>query len=262
MNTEIPFCRTPVVAIVQARMSSRRLEGKVLKDICGSPMLAHVVGRLSYSGLIERIVVATSTDPSDEPIARWCEREGVALYRGELDDVLDRYYNAALAFGARTIVRITADCPLIDPQVVDGVIAHLIDGMYDCAGTDHTYPDGLDTEVFTMLALRKAWQHARWGSEREHVTPYMWKHPERFRLLRLPAPERLGHLRWTVDEPADLELVRRIYGWFQGKKDMFFMEDVLKLLRQRPELMEINRGIQRNEGYQRSLREDRLVRSV
>ncbi len=262
MKTTVPFCRTPVVAIVQARMSSTRLRGKVLKDICGRPMLAWIVERLSHSRLIDQIVIATSTDPSDNPIAQWCKKEGVALYRGELEDVLDRYYQTALTYGVRTIVRITADCPLIDPQVVDRVITHFIEGMFDCAGTDDTYPDGLDTEVFTMLALRRAWQKARWSSEREHVTPYIWKHPEKFRLLRLSAPERLGHLRWTVDEPEDLELVRKIYSWFYGKKDVFLMEDVLKLLRHRPELMEINRGIQRNEGYQKSLKEDRLIRSV
>ncbi len=262
MKRTIPFCRRPVIAIVQARMSSRRLKGKVLEDICGRPMLARIVERLSHSTLIDQIVVATSRDSSDEPIARWCAKEGVAIYRGELDDVLDRYYNASLTFGARTIVRITADCPLIDPEIVDTVVERFMDGMYDCAGTDSSYPDGLDTEVFTMLTLRRAWQHACWSSEREHVTPYIWKHPDRFRLLRISAPRRLGYLRWTVDEPRDLELVRKIYSSLEGKKKIFLMEDVLRLLEQRPELLKINSGIRRNEGYYRSLKEDRLVRSV
>ncbi len=249
----------PVVAIVQARMTSTRLPGKVMKEICGRPILWHVVHRLKESKRLDRIVVATSVDGSDDTIMEWCNREDIPFYRGSLDDVLDRYYQTAKRFGVKTIVRITADCPLIDPEIVDMAVERFLDGRYDYVSTGGTFPDGLDTEVFSLEALERAWKEADLLSEREHVTPYIWKHPDIFRLSSIKCEEDLSDMRWTVDEERDFVFVTRIFEAFECTERVFHMDEILEILRKDPSLLDINAGIERNEGYARSLREDRRI---
>jgi spore coat polysaccharide biosynthesis protein SpsF len=237
-------------------MSSTRLPGKVMKEICGHPVLWHVYNRLLKSRLIDKIVVATSTDSSDDVIDRWCVSERVRCFRGSLDDVLRRYYWAARAYGAKTVVRITADCPLIDPQVVDTMIETFQTGSYDYVRTDETYPNGLDVEVFSDIALLNAFNEASLPSEREHVTPYIWKNPELFSIARVPCAEDRSPMRWTVDDEKDFRLVEHIFEGLYKPDRVFHMAEILEFLDSNPKLLKINSKTKRNEGYARSLRED------
>lgn len=239
-------------------MDSSRLPGKVMTDICGMQMLARVIQRVEKARLIDLIMVATSTASPDDEIKLLCDEMGIPCFRGSLHDVLDRYYRAAVQCNADAIVRITADCPLIDPLVMDKVIEVFSTGNFDYVSNTIkcTYPDGLDTEVFHISALERAWREARLQSEREHVTPYIYNHPELFRLLNVSCAKDLSELRWTVDEPPDLEFVRSIYS-LMGES-IFNLEDVLRLLNQFPKLSQMNREIKRNEGYLKSLQQDMI----
>jgi spore coat polysaccharide biosynthesis protein SpsF len=250
--------RGRTVAIIQARMSSSRLPGKVMATIADRPMLAHVVSR-AFKANLDQVVVATSENVANKAIIDFCRQTGVAFFEGDEDDVLDRFYGAARQFSADVIVRLTADCPLLDPDVINEVVGTFHAGSYDYVSNTlkPTFPDGLDTEVFSFAVLEQAWHEAKLKSEREHVTPFLYKHPERFRVLNVENGEDLSTQRWTVDEPADLELMRAIYGCF--KTPDFRMVDVVALLRQYPTLQAMNMGIERNEGYQRSVREDGLI---
>ncbi len=242
-----------VVAIIQARMGSTRLPGKVLSDIGGESMLARVVRRVQHAGSVRQTVVAATAAEGDEPIVRECERLGVELYRGSELDVLDRFYRAACRFGADAVVRITSDCPLIDPGVIDRVIGAFLDWQPDYASNvlRRTYPRGLDTEVASREALERAWREAAEPYERVHVTPYFYQHPERFRLLSVTHGQEAGrggsqtrpYYRWTVDTAEDLSLVREIYRRF-GDDDTFGWMDVLDLLERNPALADLNRSIQ------------------
>ena len=252
-----------IATIIQARMGSTRLPGKVLKDISDHPMVWHVINRVRQAKRLDEVVVATSDGASDDTVAAFCEQEGIPCFRGSENDVLDRYYRAASWIGADTIVRITADCPLIDPVVLDEVVATYLDGGCDYASNtiERTYPDGLDTEVFSFEVLEKTWRGASLMSEREHVTPYIWRNGELFKLGQVTQEVDLSDLRWTVDEPEDLEFVRKVYEHLYQPGQVFLMEDIVKLLERHPELLEINRGFETNEGYLRSLWEDRVVGS-
>lgn len=249
------------VAIIQARLTSTRLPAKVLADIVGKPMLHHVVTRVQAVPALDLVVVATSDEPADDPIADFCAEGGIACFRGSKDDVLDRYYQAAQQYRADVVLRVTADCPLIDPAVIAEVLDAYQQGGYDYVTNTMpgTYPDGLDVEVFSLAALEQAWREARWQSDREHVTPYIRNHPELFRLGNVAYTDDLSGLRWTVDQAQDLEFVRAVYGCLTGQS--FGMADVLEVLKEHPEFMRINVGIERNEGYQKSLREDRLTQA-
>ncbi|HEX4710642.1 MAG TPA: glycosyltransferase family protein [Phenylobacterium sp.] len=203
------------LAILQARMSSSRLPGKVMAPVLGEPMIGRQVERLRRSRRIDKLVVATSTDPSDDPLAAYCEGLDLAVFRGALDDVLERY-RAALALypAAAAVVRLTADCPLADPALIDTVIAH-----HHATGADYTsntlgtrtYPHGLDAEVINPEALARAAESATDPYEREHVTPYIYRRPEAFRLGGVARPDSLASLRWTVDFPEDMAFVRHVY---------------------------------------------------
>ncbi|HEX3145724.1 MAG TPA: glycosyltransferase family protein [Pyrinomonadaceae bacterium] len=251
-----------IVAIIQARMASTRLPGKVLAKLGDRPLLAQVVNRASRARLLNTILVATSTSQSDDAIKDFCEAGAVRLFRGSEQDVLDRYYQAAKFVQADVVVRLTADCPLLDPAVIDKVVEVFTRGDFDYVANVLvcTYPDGLDTEVFSFPVLERAWREAQLSSEREHVTPYMRNHPDLFRLKNVTHSEDLSSLRWTVDEPRDLEFARAIYARFGEQR--FDMNDVLKLLRDQPDLAELNSGIARNEGYSKSLQEDAVVRHL
>ena len=209
-----------IVAIVQARMGSTRLPGKVLADIAGRPMLWHVVKRVRRAITLQQVIVATSTATADDAVAAFCRAHEIECYRGSENDVLDRYYRAAQSFGAEIVVRVTGDCPLIDAEVIDDVIRVFLADQCDYASNTLriTYPDGLDTEVFSFAALEKAWRQARLASEREHVTPYL-RDSERFRVASVEhrGEGDIGRLRWTVDEPCDLAFVRALYEHFNGR---------------------------------------------
>lgn len=248
------------VALIQARMTSTRLPGKIMADLGGKPLLARVVERVRRAQTLDLVVVATTDRLTDDSVMQFCEVSNTPYFRGDENDVLDRFYRAAKHFGADVIARLTADCPLLDPAVIDRVVRAFHTGEYDYVSNTlvPSYPDGLDTEVFSWRALERAWNEARLPSEREHVTPYIWKHPELFRLGGVKHDVNLSELRWTVDEPRDLELVRRVYAYLANQPD-FGMADVLALFQQHPELNEVNAGIERNEGYAKSLADDHMV---
>ena len=245
-----------IAAIIQARMSSTRLPGKTLADIAGEPVLAHVVRRAGRIPGIERVVIATTHNPADDAIVRFANDRGIAVHRGSEDDVLSRFYETAQRFGISTIVRVTPDCPLLDPQVSGQVLGLFLraQGALDYVSNSHplTFPDGLDTEVFSFAALEKAWREARLKSEREHVTPFICKQPAVFRLANVKNDEDLSAQRWTVDEPQDLEFVRSIYKHLGGQPE-FGMRDVLALLQRQPELLQLQGKAIMNEGYYKSL---------
>ena len=238
-----------VVCIIQARMGSSRLPGKVLKDICGKPMLGWVVERVKQCGNVGQVLVATTVDPGDDPIVEFCQAQAIDCFRGNIFDVLDRYYQAALHYRADVVVRVTADCPLIDPQVVDRTIEELQARKLDfCANRlpppyKRTYPIGLDVEVATMPALTEAWENAIEPHEREHVMPYLYAGARKFKTGVIDAEADHGSQRWTVDTPEDLDFVRKIAELLNCRMD-FNWHDVLALVQAHPELAQINAGVQ------------------
>lgn len=238
-------------------MSSTRLPGKVLLPLAGKPVLEHVVSRIALCSIIDQIVVATSLERSDDPIEQWCQKHAVSCYRGRLHDVLDRYYQAAVLYRADAIVRITADCPVIDPTIVENVIQGFLDGGYEFFGLAGDFPDGLDCTVFSFSAIQRAWQEASYPSEREHVGPYIEKNPHLFNSGKLELFTGLSHLRWTLDEPQDLTFLQEVFSRLYRINPTFLAEDILALLAQEPDLVHINSGIIRNEGYLKSLQSDR-----
>ena len=233
-----------VTAIVQARMGSTRLPGKVLMDLGGETALARVVTRLGRASRIGETVVATTVGVSDDAIAAECARLNVPCFRGSERDVLDRYLGAAQERGSELIVRITADCPLIDPALVDEVVAACIRKNIDlsCNDVPRTFPRGLDVEVFTMGALCRVHRMARQPHHREHVTPVIYENPGIFRIYSVKGDRDLSHLRWTLDTPEDLKLLRAIYFHFENRDD-FGWREVLELVNCHPELAEINAQI-------------------
>jgi spore coat polysaccharide biosynthesis protein SpsF len=233
-----------IVAIIQARMGSTRLPGKVLMDLAGETVLARVVNRLRLCKRIDEILVATTDMPADDAIVAECRKIKAQVARGDQNDVLDRYYRAAQLTKAEIIVRITSDCPLIDPVITGKTIAAFLESRPDYASNalERTYPRGLDTEVFSFDVLARAWSEARKSYEREHVTPYIYERPEIFKILSVKGDDDLSTHRWTVDTPEDLELVRAIYTRLGNKPD-FSWRDVLAAVEREPELMELNRQV-------------------
>ena len=235
-----------VVAIIQARMGSTRLPGKVLKDLAGELLLARVVNRTLRAKSMNDVVVATTKDATDDAIVDLCQERGWQFFRGNQEDVLDRYYQSALAFEADIIARITSDCPLIEPEIIDRVANELLQYSqevdYASNSLERTFPRGLDVEVMTLEALERAWREDRNPAWREHVTPYIYRHPEIFTLRNVLNDIDYSHMRWTVDTFDDLKFVRRIYNYFQDHD--FTWKHVLQLLELHPEWLEINREVQ------------------
>lgn len=275
-----------VIAIIQGRMSSSRLPGKILAEIAGQPMLQRVFARTSRAATVTQTIFATTTDASDDPVAEYCAWSGIPFTRGSLYDVLDRYYQAAKQTGADVVVRITADCPVIDPTLIDNAV-HAIWGRFDgmpdpLEGLNRplipdelifaadfvcnrlpppwhrTYPIGLDVEVCTFEALKKAWKEAKEPQHREHAMPYFYEgvelnkmnrrleygiSPRGYRVALLQHTSDFGEYRWTVDTAEDLEFIRQVYSRFDGRDD-FSWKDVLDLVHREPELMQINAGVQ------------------
>nr|WP_321513237.1 glycosyltransferase family protein [uncultured Pseudodesulfovibrio sp.] len=247
------------VIIIQARTNSSRLPGKVLQSLAGQAMIFHVLDRARQSDA-DDVILATSREASDDELAQRVMKQGYPVFRGSLDDVLDRFYMAALELQADTIIRLTGDCPLVDPELINRCLDRHQQGGCDYVSTAYpnpSYPDGLDVEVFSIKILEKTWKTARKPSEREHVTPYIWKHPELFRLETIASPTNLSHLRWTVDEPQDMEFMQQIFTRIDPGTAR--MKDVLAILKSNPKIQDINHDIARNEGYLASLENDAKV---
>lgn len=249
--------------IIQARTGSSRMPDKVLKELCGRPMLWHIVERTSQGRNIDHVMVATTTKKEDDRVEKVCKEMGADCYRGEEDDVLDRYYQAAKKYYPQNIVRITADCPIADPALIDEIIDIHVNGNYDYTSNTlvETYPDGLDAEVFTFSALREAWERAGLASEREHVTPYI-KYKGNFRRFSVERYPSLADKRWTVDTERDFEMIRQIYHALYREGNIFLMKDVLKYLEENNWVEKINAGIVRNAGYLKSIASDHVVKGV
>lgn len=232
-----------ILAILQARMSSTRLPGKVLRPILGRPMLGWQIDRIKRSSTIDRLVVATSQEASDNPIQAFCDANGVPCYRGALHDVLARFHGAVEAFGpAEQVIRLTGDCPLIDWTIIDAAVALQKSEGSDLAGNgiNRTFPDGLDVEVVAFSALDRAHREATDPADREHVTQYIYRHPEKFRLAHLTQTPDLEALRWTVDTPADLDMVEKVFAGLADLNNNFRQQDVLEFLDKHPEIVAIN----------------------
>ncbi len=245
-----------VIAIIQARMSSSRLPGKVLFDLEGTPVLGHICLRLKSCKHVDKIIVATSNDSSDDNIFEWGQKNNITIFRGSLSDVLSRYYYAASENDAKVIVRVTGDCPVIDPDIVDELILQLKFNNYDYASLVGEFPDGLDCSVMTFKALKQAFLKAKLTSEREHVCPYIEKNPEVFKIFKYYKFHGLGHHRWTLDEEVDYELIKIIFKALYQKNQIFYHHEILKFLSKNESLFDINSHISRNEGYQKSLKND------
>jgi spore coat polysaccharide biosynthesis protein SpsF len=238
-----------IIVIIQARMGSSRLPGKVFMEICGEPMLAWVVKRARKAKLINEIVVATTIEESDDDIEKFCQANNVLCFRGSSADVLDRYFQAAKQYHADVIVRLTADCPLIDPGLIDNTIAALLGSFADFAANrlpppfKRTYPIGLDTEVVTMAALERAWKESTALYEREHVLPYIYEKQGRFRVLTIENDVNYGSYRWTVDTHEDLDFIQAVVKKLGCRMD-FSWKEVIALLEKHPELILINAKVE------------------
>ncbi len=235
------------VAIIQARLGSTRLPGKVCLDLAGEPMLARVVHRVRRARRVDEVLVATTTETRDDPLVEMCVERGWLCFRGSEDDVLDRYFQAAKSRGAEVVVRITSDCPLIDPAVIDSAIRgrELQQADYCANVVRRTYPRGLDVEVFTFTTLEAAWRGDDKPEWREHVTQFILRNPGRFDLSTMAHDDDHSALRWTVDTPEDFELMEKIYAHFGH--DEFSWQEVLALLAQHPSWNEINRHIEQKK---------------
>lgn len=239
-----------ILAILQARVSSSRLPGKVLKPIIGSPMILRQIERVKRSKKIDRLIVATSEEPSDDPIEKLCIQKKITCFRGKLWNVLDRFYHAALSYSPTNIVRLTGDCPLSDPRLIDEIIEFHLGGNFDYSSNtiEPTFPDGLDVEVFRFTCLKQAWKEATLPFHQEHVTPFIYEQPDRFKIGSYKNQKDLSHLRWTVDENLDFELVEEIYEALYPSNPNFATEEILVFLDKHPEIKNLNKQFKRNKG--------------
>lgn len=247
-----------VVAIIQARMDSTRLPGKILKPILGEPMLARMLERVKRVTKIDAVVVATTDKIEDDAVAELAKEYDTGVFRGSEEDVLDRFYKAAKEAHADIVVRLTGDCPLHDPEVIDEVIEHFLTNKLEYTCSPANYSEGLDTEVFSFTALERAWREAKLPSEREHVTPYIRNHPE---LFRVDGEWKSGSgdyssMHWSVDTQGDFDFVTKIFEQLYPANPSFNKDDVLALLMQHPEYLQINKGGTGYEGLEKSLKED------
>lgn len=250
------------LVMIQARCGSTRLPNKVLKDLCGKPALQRMIERVQRSHLIDETIVVTSIDRNNLPIIELCSKLGIRVGIGSEDDVLDRYYQTAKLLKPEYVIRLTADCPCFDVELLDDAIRKLKPDTDYCAMSSETFADGLDLEIIRYEALKLAWKESKMSHQREHVTSYIIEHPEIFKHQDFISPVgNFGDQRWTVDEPEDFELVSRIYEHFLKEvgTEIFGYRDILRYLNENPELKMINNKFKRNEGYEKSLREDKSI---
>ncbi len=237
-----------IVATIEARMTSTRLPGKTLKPILGKPMLELLVERLCRAKYVDEVVIATTIDSSDDAIEALAKKIGVGIYRGSMEDVLDRVLQAALAYNADLLVEMTGDCPLLDPDVVDLAIATFQNGHYDYVSNvvERTYPRGLDTQVYPTQVLAEVDKKTQEPADRENVSLYIYEHPQEYRLGHFHAEGNLKRpdLRLTVDTPEDFRLISRIYELLYPSNSAFGLEEVIDVINNDPELVEINAHIQ------------------
>ncbi|MDE1817931.1 MAG: glycosyltransferase family protein [Thaumarchaeota archaeon] len=258
-----------ITAIIQARMGSTRLPGKVLLEIERHPMLYHVIKQVRASKIIKEIIIATTIEQEDDVIAEYCKKNTVKYFRGSKKDLLDRYYQCAKKFRCDPVVRITSDCPLIDPTLIDKVIGKFMNGSYDYVANNLekvddkwqnatcNFPQGMTVEVSSFEALEKAWKEAKKPSEREHVFPYVQFNPKLFKVSNLKNRVDFSFIRCTVDRKDDLSFVREIYSRVSKRKKFVSIKDILKIVKKEPELVKINNKIPFDEGYRKSLEEDK-----
>ena len=245
-------------AIIQVRTGSTRFKDKVFAELEEKPLLWHVIDRIKKSKHLQEVIIATTTNEGDNAIEDFAEEYNIKLLRGSEDNVLDRFYQAAKKFEIDVIIRVTADDPFKDPKVIDKAIDIFLKEGYDYVSNTvkPTYPEGIDIEVFSFSALEKAWKEADKISEKEHVTPYIWKNPNLFKSFNFEYKEDLSNLRWTIDYKEDYQFAKEIYERLYKEGEIFYMEDILELLEREPELAKINQGIVRNEGYFKSIKKD------
>lgn len=241
--------------IIQARIGSTRLPGKVFKELCGQKMLLHVINRLKFCKLADKIIIATTTLTEDDRVERFCLENNIPYYRGSSDDVLSRYFEAAKVFGADIIIRITSDCPVIDPVIIDNMIEEFVkinkNEKLDYLSNSivRTFPRGLDAEIFSFEALEKSYNEAELQYEREHVTPYIYQHPELFSIKNYAGSNDYSSHRWTVDTPEDFSLIEKVYNELYKTGEVFLLEDIIKLFEKNPDWLKINQDIkQKNLG--------------
>ena len=254
--------RKNIKAIIQARMGAQRLPGKVLMEVGGRALLDYMVERVKQSKLIDQVIVATTMFSKDEPIVQWCQKNNIKFYRGDEEDVLSRYYETAKEYRASIIVRLTSDCPLIDFRIIDAVVQNYldrpqIDFVSNTVPLPCLYPDGMDVEVFDMNVLTKAYEEAQLPSEREHVTFYMWK-TGKFSIFRLDPCEDISQYRFCVDYAQDFEVVSEVLNKLYPDNPQFSMYDLIDFMKKNPELLKLQKGIERNSGWQRAFDRDRL----
>jgi spore coat polysaccharide biosynthesis protein SpsF len=249
------------LGILQARTSSSRLPGKVLLPVLGQPMILLQIERLKRAKRLDALVLATSTDPSDDALADVAASSGVGVHRGSLDDVLERFVTAAEPYAPQWVVRLTGDCPLADPQLIDRLVSETLSAGADYGSTAlaPTFPDGLDAEIARLDVLKTISSEQRTPAEREHVTLAIYRNPQRFRLHSVTGSTDLCSLRWTVDEPRDLAFVTAVYEALYPGNPAFGTQDILGLLKKHPELARMNGDIQRNEGLLKSLAAEGLI---
>lgn len=252
-----------IISIIQARVGSSRLPNKVLKYLEDKTVLEHVVSRVEKSKYIDEVFVATTIDKNNLPLIQLCASQNIRVFCGSEEDVLDRFYQLAKLINPSHIVRITSDCPVIDPLIIDLIIENHLKFNFDYTSNTivDSYPDGLDVEVFSFSILERVWKEAKLYSEREHVTPYIKKHPELFSIKSIISEVNYADKRWTLDTDADLEFLRAVFSNLYKIKPLFSMEDLLSLLKEQPLLEKINSNIIRNEGYLESLKKDRTAKN-
>lgn len=250
------------LAMIQARCGSTRLPNKVLKDLYGKPALQRMIERVQKSKMMDEVMVVTSIKRDNLPIIKLCSSMDVRVGVGSENDVLDRFYQTAKLLRPEYVIRLTADCPCFDAELLDMAIEQMGPDADYCAMMSETFADGLDLEIIRFSALEKAWKEAKHSYEREHVTQYIIHHPELFKQQDFVSPiGDFGHHRWTVDEAEDFEVVSQIYKYFlvEKKTEDFGYKEVLRYLEGHPQVMELNKKYQRNEGLQKSINEDVLV---
>lgn len=247
-----------IIAIIQARVGSKRFPNKVMKYLEDKTVLEHVVNRVKKSRYIDEVFVATTIDKKDLAILQLCSAKHMRVFCGAEEDVLDRFYQLAKLLHPNHIVRITSDCPVIDPKIIDLIIeTHLkLNSDYTSNTIIDSYPDGLDTEVFSFSVLEKCWKEAKLISEREHVTPYIKKHPKLFLLHSIVSDINYADKRWTIDTESDYEFLKSIFKILYKKNHLFGMNEILQLLEKSPSLEKINSNNIRNAGYLKSLKND------
>lgn len=241
-----------VAAIIQARCGSIRFPNKVFADICGNPLIWHVAHRLKFAETVNEIVLATTTNPLDDKLSDWGVNHGITVFRGSENNVLNRYYEAAQFVNADIIVRITADDPFKEPIIIDRAVRKLIEEQADfvCNNCPPSYPEGLDVEVVTKTALEIAEHQSESPFEREHVTQYFYHHPSSFKILNINNVENLSNLRWTIDTKVDFLMVQEVYSrLYNADASIFHMDDILKLLKQYPEISKMNADVARSAMY-------------